>query len=78
MLHADDVLVFCKGNKRGLEALTHLFDEYGKASGQFLSLNKCKFYTGAISASKSIRIANTLGFSAGSFPFIYVGVPNLS
>lgn len=34
VLYADDVLVFCKGNKRGLEALMNLFKEYAQASDQ--------------------------------------------
>lgn len=75
VLYADDVLVFCKSHKRGLDALMKLFHDYGEASGQFLSLNKCKFYSGKISLAKSTRIVNSLGFSAGSFPFNYLGVP---
>lgn len=63
VMYADDVLVFCKGTKRNLQTLMHLFHTYGTASGQ---LNKCKFYTGKISATKTASIANQLGFSVES------------
>lgn len=74
MLYANDVLVFCKGNKTGLDALMHLFQEYGSASSQYLTPSKCRFYSSSISVVKSSRIANALGFSASSLPFSYLGV----
>lgn len=75
VLYADDVLVFCKGSKRNLQALMRLFEVYSRASGQHLSLNKCKFYTGSASPSKIANLSAILGFSAGSLPFNYLGVP---
>lgn len=49
--------------------------EYTKASGQHLSLNKCKFYTGNASPRKVAQLANLLSFGVGSLPFNYLGVP---
>lgn len=52
-----------------------LFNDYGQTSGQFLSLNKCKFYSGNLTARKSSYLAGILGFSAGTLPFTYLGIP---
>lgn len=75
MIYAYDVLVFCKGTKRNLEALMNLFRLYSNPSGQHLSLNKCRFYGGNISSSKSASIAMQLGFSTDHLPFNYLGFP---
>lgn len=74
-LYADDILVFCKGDKKSLEALMNLFMHYGQASGQLLSLEKCKFYYGKLSAKRVADISYVLGFLAGQLPFNYLGVP---
>lgn len=75
VLYADDIMVFCKGTKRNLAALMSLFHEYGEASGQHLSLGKCKFFVGSMSPARKVQLRNFLGFSYGSIPFTYLGVP---
>lgn len=75
VLYADDVLVFCKGDKKNLDALMKLISDYSSASGQQLNKAKCKFYSCSISPRKSASLATCLGFSAGSLPFNYLGVP---
>lgn len=52
-----------------------LFKEYDNASGQKISPNKSKFFTGSIPSWRVNVIADILGFSAGMLPFIYLGVP---
>lgn len=75
VLYADDVLVFCKGTKRGHDALTELLHDYSQATRQHLSLNKSRFYASRISTNKITQIAGVLGFVAGSLPFNYLKVP---
>ncbi|CAL0306454.1 unnamed protein product [Lupinus luteus] len=75
VLYADDILIFCKGNKRDLQCLKNLVVNYAQASGQQISSDKCKFYTANDSIRYKARISNLLGFSAGSLPFCYLGVP---
>ncbi|XP_019431129.1 PREDICTED: uncharacterized protein LOC109338368 [Lupinus angustifolius] len=64
-----------RGLKRSLLALTNLTHVYAQAFGQVVNLNKCKFYTGHVSPRKIANLADILGFSAGSLPFNYLGVP---
>lgn len=75
MLYADNILIFCKGTKKSLEALMNLFSRYGQASGQQLSLGKCRFYASNISSRRVSAISSLLGFAAGHLPFFYLGVP---
>lgn len=75
ILYADDVLVFCKGNKKGLDNLMQLFQLYGESSGQFLSIEKCRFYVSSITPRRSAAISRLLGFRVGQLPITYLGVP---
>lgn len=68
-------MVFCKGTKRNLSVLMDLIQEYGNASGQHLSLGKCKFFAPSMSAAKKQDIGSFLGFNVGSTIFSYLGVP---
>ncbi|XP_019431606.1 PREDICTED: uncharacterized protein LOC109338757 [Lupinus angustifolius] len=73
-LYAYDILIFYKGIKRELIALKHLLIDYGVASGQLTNPVKCKFFSGKISARKVASLSDSLGFSASSIPFNYLGV----
>lgn len=76
VMYADDMLVFCNGSKRNLQALMSLLSDYRKVSGQHINLGKCKFYMGShCTPRRRAQISASLGFSAGSFPFNYLGVP---
>ncbi|KAL6123654.1 hypothetical protein ACLB2K_076173 [Fragaria x ananassa] len=37
VLFADDVIVFCRGNRRNLSRIMRFFDEYGRVSGQVIN-----------------------------------------
>ncbi|KAF1882437.1 hypothetical protein Lal_00039085 [Lupinus albus] len=75
VLYADDILIFCKGLKSNLLALKRLIQDYATASGQHMNLAKCKFYTSCGNARRIQKLYEILGFSAGSLPFFYLGVP---
>lgn len=75
LLYADDILVLCKGTKRNLRTLINFFKEYGDISGQLLGLDKCKFYSSALTPSRSAAISQILGFGPGVFPFFYLSIP---
>lgn len=52
-----------------------LLNLYGQASGQFLSLEKCRFYASSMSSRRITEIGSFLGFLSGSLPFNNLGVP---
>jgi hypothetical protein len=74
-LYADDVLVFCNGRQSNLVALKHLFSRYAMASGQVVNGSKSTLFAGSISQARVHQIAIFLGFTIGTLPFVYLGVP---
>jgi len=44
-------------------------------SGQVINPQKSTIYGGSISQSRQTTIANSLGFTVGTLPFLYLGVP---
>lgn len=75
ILYADGIMLFCRASKQNLVNLMELFRTYELASGQVNSSEKSKFYAGSISAARSSRISDLLGFSVGCFPLHYLSVP---
>lgn len=75
VLNVYDILIFCVAIKKSLHNLMTLFKIYENASGQMISSDKSKSYTDSISSNRLPSISATLGFSAGSLPFTYQGVP---
>ncbi|XP_019418611.1 PREDICTED: uncharacterized protein LOC109329402 [Lupinus angustifolius] len=75
ILYADDILLFCKGKKAELCELKKLLKDYAEASGQHVNNSKCKFYTASSSPRKMASLTSYLGFSVGSLPVLYLGIP---
>ncbi|CAJ2644686.1 unnamed protein product [Trifolium pratense] len=68
-------MIFCKATKKNARNIHDLLEEYGANSGQRVSPHKSKLYGGSISSTRLTTLSNTLGFSLGSLPFDYLGVP---
>ncbi|KAL6146659.1 hypothetical protein ACLB2K_057337 [Fragaria x ananassa] len=75
VLFADDIMVFCKGDKRSLVSLMAFFEEYGINSGQLVSKAKTRVYLGKSAVHRRTLINSWLGVPVGKFPFFYLGVP---
>lgn len=75
VLYVDDILIFCRGTKRNLECLMSLFKRYSEASGQHVSCEKSKVYSGGIPHNRLQNIIDIVGFGIGHLPFMYLGVP---
>jgi hypothetical protein len=75
ILYVDDIMLFCKASNSNIQALSNLFMNYAEVSGQKVNPSKSSFFAGAISNQRIHCIADSLGFSIGSLPFIYLGVP---
>jgi hypothetical protein len=74
-LYADDIMIFCKGKLSNIDALMNLFDRYAASSGQNINPAKSTIFAGSINQARLHNIADKLGFSIGSTPFVYLGVP---
>lgn len=65
-------MVFCMITIQNLKNIKLLLSLYRDASGQYISLDKCRFYFGYLSNDKIAGICQFLGFGGSSLPFTYL------
>lgn len=76
LLYADDILIFCKATRDNVLLLRDIFRQYGEASGQIINLEKSQiFYGQQLTTGFKHFVFHTLGFTEGSLPINYLGVP---
>ncbi|XP_019432708.1 PREDICTED: uncharacterized protein LOC109339679 [Lupinus angustifolius] len=75
VLYVDDIFIFCKGIKKELLKINQLLNNYSEVSGQCANASKSKFYSTSSSHWNIASMAQVLGFSTGSLPLTYLGVP---
>lgn len=71
---ADDLMLFCRGDAVSISKLMEKLNDFSAVSGLRINASKSKFYN----AGAGNSAANTLdcpGFSQGSIPFRYLGIP---
>ncbi|XP_024630290.2 uncharacterized protein [Medicago truncatula] len=59
--------------KSNIRELLRIFQRYSEVSSQVINNTKSRFYTGALSGTRTHMIASLLGFSVGTVPFQYLG-----
>ncbi|XP_057779862.1 uncharacterized protein LOC130998460 [Salvia miltiorrhiza] len=75
-LYVDDVLLFCKADHRSCKMIDSILHIYASVSGQFCNKAKSTVFFGkGVPLQMRRRLKRDLGFSTGSLPFIYLGVP---
>jgi hypothetical protein len=74
-LHADDILIFCKGSLSNVRCLLDVFNTYAPVSSQVLSPANTKIFPGSISHARLLNIAALFGFHVGTIPLVYLGFP---
>ncbi|XP_019242573.1 PREDICTED: uncharacterized protein LOC109222707 [Nicotiana attenuata] len=72
---ADDLLMFCKGDKKSITALQNIFNKFSKASGLQASAEKSSIYIAGVSQHTKEELIQLTGYAEGSIPFKYLGVP---
>ncbi|KAF5446730.1 hypothetical protein F2P56_032333 [Juglans regia] len=76
LMYTDDIVIFANGSKRSIKGLMQVLNSYESWSGQVLSKEKSAiFFSKHILMSRKRSILRISGFSEGSFPFKYLGVP---
>ncbi|CAI8592772.1 unnamed protein product [Vicia faba] len=68
-------MLFYKAKNSNIKNLKALFLRYVECSGQYVNPHKSIIYAGSISPMRSSYLASSIGFSEGSLPFQYLGVP---
>ncbi|XP_047943001.1 uncharacterized protein LOC125189814 [Salvia hispanica] len=75
LAYADDIIIFTQAATPALRQLRTCLTNYEAVSGQQISLAKRNFYIAEEHAGWATTIQLEGGFSLGSFPSLYLGVP---
>lgn len=71
----DDLLLFCRGDTISVQLLYQCFQGFSQASGLVANADKSSIFFGGVRDDIEQEILQVLGFSKGSLPVRYLGVP---
>ena len=72
---ADDLLMFCHGDKHSVEVIKEVIEEFGSISGLLPNYNKSTIIFGRIKNDEQQEILNVVPFKVERPPVKYLGVP---
>ncbi|XP_058784355.1 uncharacterized protein LOC131659139 [Vicia villosa] len=72
---ADDLLLFSRGDSVSVHMMMDRFKEFSMSTGLQVNPSKCKLYCGGMDDSEKRSVEDIIGFSRGSLPFKYLGIP---
>ncbi|XP_074288647.1 uncharacterized protein LOC141613801 [Silene latifolia] len=75
LMFADDLLLFCKGKPQSIWLLMRAFSSFSKASGLAMNNAKSEIFFNGVSEDITEGIKHVTGFTEGTMPFRYLGVP---
>ncbi|XP_074289206.1 uncharacterized protein LOC141614355 [Silene latifolia] len=75
LIFADDLMIFIRGDVPSVQAVSQTLNLFSSWSGLQANVNKTEIYFGGVPPSIKSQILLTSGFSEGSFPFRYLGLP---
>lgn len=72
---ADDLLMYCRANMVSVTLMNHAFMRFSEPSGLQANKDKSLVYIVRVHDHTKQEIVDALGFSVGTLPFRYLGVP---
>lgn len=75
LLFADDLLLFCGGDRLSVEKLHTVFENFSECSGLSANVNKSCIYLAGVPEIVAEDIKALTGMKEGTFPFRYLGIP---
>ncbi|GFY95894.1 hypothetical protein Acr_11g0002000 [Actinidia rufa] len=72
---ADDLVLFSRGDPTSVSLLMENLNHFRDCSGLQISISKSCFHSAGIEIADMEEIQRITGFSQGSFPFRYLGIP---
>ncbi|KAH0701680.1 hypothetical protein KY285_015958 [Solanum tuberosum] len=72
---ADDLLMYCRADIVFIKLMYDAFMKFSKASTLQANIDKSSIYIAGVSDQTNQDIVEALGFSVGTLPFRYLGVP---
>ncbi|XP_010436564.1 PREDICTED: uncharacterized protein LOC104720343 [Camelina sativa] len=77
LMFTDDVMVFFDGSSSSLQGISDVMDLFASWSGFRMNYEKTQIFTAGLEPSESLAISNS-GFTTGSLPIRYLGLPLMS
>ncbi|XP_026410824.1 uncharacterized protein LOC113306055 [Papaver somniferum] len=74
ILFADDIFLFCNGDKRNIRKLLNFLRDYQMSSGQRVNFEKSKCFIGGTSELRKVQLENDCNMPLSTFPDKYLGV----
>ncbi|XP_074267197.1 uncharacterized protein LOC141590507 [Silene latifolia] len=71
---ADDLILFCKGERASIELMLKAYQLFSKASGLIMNASKSNFYCNGMDEGLVQELEVTTGMKKGQVPFKYLGV----
>ena len=75
LAYADDLILFSEGDPISVSLIMDKLIPFGECSGLKISLSKSSFFSAGINPTDMEVIKNITGFTHGTFPFKYLGIP---
>ncbi|XP_074293475.1 uncharacterized protein LOC141620527 [Silene latifolia] len=75
LIFADNLMVFVRGDVPSVLAVQQALASFASVSGLHANVEKTHIYFGGVAQEVRAAILTTTGFSEGSFPFRYLGLP---
>ena len=78
IMFADDIFMFCHGDSTSISKLMMGLNQFSSCSGLHPNCLKSNFFVSNVDAETFDFIQNTTGFSEGTLPIKYLGLPLIS
>ncbi|XP_019266923.1 PREDICTED: uncharacterized protein LOC109244316 [Nicotiana attenuata] len=74
-LTRDDLMLFCKGNSQSINRMLEVLNHFSAASGLVANMEKSNIYLARMDEESKQAIVKATGFSVGTLPMRYLGLP---
>lgn len=75
MIFADDLMLFCKGNSQSIHRMLEAVNHFSEVSGLVANMEKSNIFLAGINEATKQTIVRDTGFSVGTLPMRYLGLP---
>lgn len=75
LISADDLMIFCKGQEKSVQRIKEALDHFSKTTGLIANTEKSSIFIAGVSEEVKVRLLELTGYTEGSFPIRYLGLP---
>ncbi|XP_049360745.1 uncharacterized protein LOC125825449 [Solanum verrucosum] len=75
LIFADDLMIFCKGDIRSIQRIREALENFGDTTGLVANVEKSNIFLAGITDYLKEEILEMTGYSLGTLPIRYLGLP---